>query len=222
MFQSVLLMTNVLLNGNSALTGGGINANGEITAVNCTFALNSATNGNALFLGPSVVAMTNCILWDGGNEISNNDGSITINYTDVQGGWPGTGNIDADPLFVDDASGDLHLSAGSPCIDAGNNFAVPFFITTDLDGNPRFVDDPATKDTGFGDPPIVDMGAYEFQVVAPCPWDLDGTSSVGILDLLALLAVWGTDPGGPPDFDGDGTVGILDLLTLLANWGPCR
>ncbi|MCH8164643.1 MAG: hypothetical protein IH889_03455, partial [Planctomycetes bacterium] len=52
-------------------------------------------------------------------------------------------------------------------------------------------------------------------------WDLDGTGSVGILDLLALLAAWGTDPGGPPDFDGDGTVGILDLLTLLANWGPC-
>ncbi|MCZ6612630.1 MAG: hypothetical protein O6941_08330 [Planctomycetota bacterium] len=22
----------------------------------------------------------------------------------------------------------------------------------------------------------------------------------------------------PPDFDGDGTVGILNLLTLLANW----
>ncbi|MCH8151057.1 MAG: FG-GAP repeat protein [Planctomycetes bacterium] len=54
-----------------------------------------------------------------------------------------------------------------------------------------------------------------------CPWDLDGTGGVGILDLLALLAAWGTDPGGPPDFDGDGTVGILDLLTLLANWGPC-
>ncbi len=34
-------------------------------------------------------------------------------------------------------------------------------------------------------------------------------------------AAWGTDPGGPPDFDGDGTVGILDLLTLLANWGLC-
>ncbi len=30
-----------------------------------------------------------------------------------------------------------------------------------------------------------------------------------------------TDPSGPPDFDGDGTVGILDLLTLLANWGAC-
>ncbi len=30
-----------------------------------------------------------------------------------------------------------------------------------------------------------------------------------------------TDRGDPPDFDGDGTVGILDLLTLLANWGTC-
>ena len=55
-----------------------------------------------------------------------------------------------------------------------------------------------------------------------CPWDLNGNGSVGILDLLALLAVWGTDAGGPPDFDNDGNVGILDLLTLLGNWGPCR
>ncbi len=54
-----------------------------------------------------------------------------------------------------------------------------------------------------------------------CPADLDGDGTVGILDLLALLAAWGIDPGGPPDFDGDGVVGILDLLTLLANWGPC-
>ncbi len=64
------------------------------------------------------------------------------------------------------------------------------------------------------------MGAYEFQAIT-CPWDLDSNGTVGILDLLALLAAWGTDPGGPPDFDGDGTVGILDLLTLLANWGEC-
>ncbi len=38
---------------------------------------------------------------------------------------------------------------------------------------------------------------------------------------LALWAAWGTDPGGPPDFDGDGSVGILDLLALLAHWGLC-
>jgi hypothetical protein len=64
------------------------------------------------------------------------------------------------------------------------------------------------------------MGAYEFQG-APCPWDLDIDGLVGTNDLLALLAQWGTDPGGPPDFDGDGNVGITDFLELLANWGPC-
>ena len=51
------------------------------------------------------------------------------------------------------------------------------------------------------------------------PPSRDGT--VGILDLLMLLAAWHADPGGPPDFDGDGTVGILGLLTLLADWGAC-
>ena len=40
----------------------------------------------------------------------------------------------------------------------------------------------------------------------------------GIVDFLTLLAVWGTDPGGPP-FDGDGDVGIVDFLTLLGAWG---
>jgi hypothetical protein len=40
-----------------------------------------------------------------------------------------------------------------------------------------------------------------------CPWDLDGSGSVGTSDLLDLLSQWGTNPGGPPDFDGDGNVG---------------
>ncbi len=64
-----------------------------------------------------------------------------------------------------------------------------------------------------------------FQLVGgagePCPWDLDGGGDVGILDLLALLAAWGPNPGHPADFDGSGVVGVLDLVTLMANWGPC-
>jgi len=53
------------------------------------------------------------------------------------------------------------LTAASPCIDAGDNTAVPEGIDTDLDGNPRFLDVPETADTGNGTLPIVDMGAYE-------------------------------------------------------------
>ena len=52
--------------------------------------------------------------------------------------------------------------------------------------------------------------------------DLDGDCTVGIFDLLALLAAWGPCAdceNCPADLDGDCTVGILDLLTLLANWG---
>jgi hypothetical protein len=58
----------------------------------------------------------------------------------------------------------------------------------------------------------------------PCPWDfapIPGDGVVGVSDFLVLLALWGTDPQGPPDFDGDGTVGVVDFLELLAHWGPC-
>jgi hypothetical protein len=56
---------------------------------------------------------------------------------------------------------DNQLSADSPCIDAADNTAVPPDVTTDLNGNPRFLEIPEVPDTGNGDPPIVDMGAYE-------------------------------------------------------------
>jgi hypothetical protein len=135
---------------------------------NCTFSGNSAPSGRALSVGsweppnPHVVELANCILWDGGDEIVVHEGStITVSYSDIDGGWPGTGNIDTDPLFVDPGNGDLRLSPDSPCIDAGDNTAVPDGITTDLDGNPRFLEIPETPDTGYGQLPIVDMGAYE-------------------------------------------------------------
>jgi hypothetical protein len=88
----------------------------------------------------------------------------TVSYSDVQKGWSGAGSndINADPLFVDAAAGNLHLQPGSPAIDAGTNTysatgpnLVPSF---DLDGNPRPVDG------GTGKGAITDMGAYEFQV----------------------------------------------------------
>ena len=62
---------------------------------------------------------------------------------------PGEGNINADPFFVDPATGDLHLELGSPAIDVGNNSLVPAGVTTDIDGYPRI----------HGG--VVVMGAYE-------------------------------------------------------------
>ncbi len=66
----------------------------------------------------------------------------------------------------------------------------------------------------------------EFNVVStlgrcPCIADVNDDGDVGILDLLGVLAMWGTEPDGVPDVDGDGTVGLTDLLVVLATWGGC-
>jgi hypothetical protein len=102
-------LTNCTFSGNSAYQdGGGMYNERECspTLTNCTFAQNSADYGNALacdsWASPSNVELVNCILWDGGDEIRNRDNSTIIaTYSNIQGGFPGEGNIDTDPLFVD-------------------------------------------------------------------------------------------------------------------------
>jgi len=178
-YGSDAAITNCTISANLAANEGGAVAcyAASPTITNCTITANEANNGGAvycLFSGNPMI--TNCILWgDTPQEIYVPGGDpVVVGYSDVQGGWPGAGNVNADPLFVDPdgpdndpntwEDNDYRLGAGSPCIDAGDNSAVPASVTTDLDGNPRFVDDPETVDTGSGTPPIVDMGAYEFQV----------------------------------------------------------
>jgi hypothetical protein len=84
-----------------------VSLNSNPTLVNCTFVGNWGENGRALRCYSannntnSTLNLMNCILWDGGDEISNEGNSaITITYSGVQGGWDGVGNIDKDPLFV--------------------------------------------------------------------------------------------------------------------------
>jgi len=168
--QSSPTVTNCTFILNSAINSGGgmINYNqSSPTIINCTFSGNSASYGggmyNDFYSSPTV---TNCILWnDTPDDIYNIVSTPTVTYSDVKGGYSGTGNINADPCFIDANAGDLRLKPNSPCIDAGNNAAVPSSITTDLSGLPRFIDS-CRADTGSGTPPIVDMGAYEAQP----PW----------------------------------------------------
>jgi hypothetical protein len=93
------------------------------------------------------------------NEIDSMGGTVTITYSDIQGGYAGTGNIATDPKFVDAAHGNLRLKTGSACIDQGTSSGVPV-ADEDLDHNPRVVD-------GNGEGlPTIDMGAYEYQTTA--------------------------------------------------------
>jgi len=88
--------------------------------------------------------ITNSILWgnmaENGPEIFNVEGaSPIVTYSNVQGGYPGDGNLDVEPLFVnvtdpDPQNWDLHLRFDSPCIDVGISEGAP---DSDIDGDAR-------------------------------------------------------------------------------------
>ena len=110
--ESKVEMTNCPVTLSSAVYGGAVHSeSSDMTMTNCTFADNYSMHGGNGFWCDSYVGypvsnldFTNCILWDGEEQILNDDGSdITINFSDVQGGWSGSGgsNINADPLFAE-------------------------------------------------------------------------------------------------------------------------
>jgi len=116
-----------------ALTGGRIVIDNYPTITNCTITGN--LQGGILGGIPTI---TNSIIWaNSPQQIAEAQGTISVTYSDIQGGFVGEGNIDADPLFADPSNGDYHLKsqAGrwdpgsqawvlddvtSPCIDAGD------------------------------------------------------------------------------------------------------
>jgi hypothetical protein len=102
--------------------------------------------------------VTNSIVWNGGDEIYEGDSDITVTNSCVTGGFTGTDNTGADPLFYRPALQDWHLQPNSPCINAGNDVAVSQ-VNTDLDGGPRI-----SKFVGLYDASevAVDMGCYEW------------------------------------------------------------
>jgi len=156
------ILTNCRFSGNSARYGGGMlnHLPGSPVLINCTFSKNSAEYGGGIINEAwRTPTLTNCILWgDSPEEIFGHPPVIT--YCNVQGGWSGEGNIDADPLFVDANNGDYRLRYGSPCIDAGTNNPPVDLPETDPDGKPRIANG------------IVDMGACEF---GP-DWYVDGVN----------------------------------------------
>jgi hypothetical protein len=93
--------------------------------------------------------LRNCIVW--GNTPT--DLRVTTfavercNVGTSSGTVVGTGNVSVDPLFVNLAANDVHLTAASPCRHAGGpTFDPPF----DVDGDPRIVG------------PAIDLGADEW------------------------------------------------------------
>lgn len=149
-----LSFENDVIYGNSSPIGGGFYFReksyfdpGTVTCINETITGNSAVDGAAAFCCDSSPMFKNCIFWNPGSEI--NPG-LKIEYSCIQGGYPGKGNIDGSPKFLDQKNEDYHLQEGSSCIDGGTGTDSP---EMDLDGNLR----PLGQE--------VDIGAYEIPAI---------------------------------------------------------
>ena len=116
-------LINCLFSGNTAGEAGGFfnSSGGSPTLANCTFSGNSAGSGGGIYTYIGSPTLTNCILWgDVPEEIYVESSRPMITYSDIQGGWPGEGNIDADPCFADPGYWDAN---GTP-EDANDDFWV--------------------------------------------------------------------------------------------------
>ena len=71
----------------------------EAVLINCTVADNE---GSGVAMTDSSITLLNAIVWGNDPEQIRRVGGGTslVTYCDVAGGWPGLGNIDADPLFA--------------------------------------------------------------------------------------------------------------------------
>jgi hypothetical protein len=231
---SSLTLINAQMTGNSAAGDGGIiyleaQQTGESTAdlVNTTVSGNETAGrggvsaGAIEFGGTTQLSVFNSILWFNGASIDNeiaDDGGETapvIEYSLIQD-WPNdpVNHVwgDRDPLFV--AADDFRLRLPSIAIDAGDNARVPAAVTTDLDGDPRFVDVPSAEDTGRGTPPIIDMGAYEHQVapdLTPAPTNTPLPTATPTVE--PTLTPKPTDTPAPTPDPGEG--GVEDVFIHL-------
>ena len=130
--------------------------------VNCTVTGNP---GGGFGFHNSQIAVINCIEW---NNNMNNWGNLdNINYSNIEEGAGGTGNIAQNPLFINDSNGDYHLQQGSPCIDAGD----PDTAYNDIDGTRNDMGafgGPGGETYVYEDgPPIADNMIIHPVVVAP-------------------------------------------------------
>jgi len=157
--KNVLVSCNIMGAGGSFLRGGGIYLSDStfVTIINSTITSNNSADSSTIsgsgiyYSGISNIDCSNSIFWNQnqGAEIfaaAGTTGSAIFNYSDLRGGYPGTGNIDTLPGFV--SAIDFHLIPGSPCINSGTLPGAPPF---DLDNMPR----PSPMGTN------PDMGCYE-------------------------------------------------------------
>ncbi|MHC4343407.1 MAG: LamG-like jellyroll fold domain-containing protein [Planctomycetota bacterium] len=150
-------ITNSIITNNCAEYGGGIlGGYTHLIIDHCTIAYNSASKAGGIYRYEGSGRITNSIIW--GNTASSKPavhGQFSVSNCNVEGGYSGEGNIDADPCFINADEDNYHLSSSSPCINTGDSGYISFPGDTDIDGDSRVING------------ITDMGADEVNYEGP-------------------------------------------------------
>jgi uncharacterized membrane protein len=183
-----------------------------VPVIACTFTANVSTAGVPIVRADGTPVANTIIYANSGVPLSSNAQAA---YCDIQGGFPGTGNIDAPPAFVripsrgadnmwgtpDDDYGSLQLRADSLCIDAASLAPLPPAYTTDAASNPRVA----------GAAP--DIGAYERPAPA-CRADFNNDGAATSQDFFDFLGAFFQNAPGA-DFNADRAVNSQDFFDFL-------
>ncbi len=172
----------------------------SLLMTNCSILNNDGIGLRSINSSPSTT-IKSCIFWGNSASIINDGSPLFVRYSNVEGGYE-AGNIDMDPMFVDE----FHIGLDSPCLDAGDPNYISEPGDTDLDGDNRVING------------RVDMGADEV------PVDTDGDGVLDDDDVCNNTPVdIPVDAAGRPvgDIDLDCDIDLTDFAILQEGFtGP--
>ncbi|MEM7227382.1 MAG: choice-of-anchor Q domain-containing protein, partial [Planctomycetota bacterium] len=219
---------------NQSAEGGLIRAFGALNLriSHSTFADNTADVPSSPVLPLSstkLIDVSNSVIWNNHSRaLADFPDAFTITNSVIEGGYPGTNVLDADPQFIDAPEGNYRLGPNSPAVDAGA-FALLPMDTFDLDGD-GIAEEPLSVDLDGRarfDGASVDMGAFERPA---CPADCmpvnapgapNGNGIVSIDDLLAVLNAFGTHDQTCDVNLTTGDINVDDLVEVIVSFGLC-
>ena len=211
-------ITNCTFTGNSAKNGGAVaNELGVASITNCTISGNAATGvgGAAYSHRASQTVLLNCIAYGDQSTVelgSDTAPAIIATYSDILGGYKGTGNINSFPLLAllfanGGPTMTMAIGASSPCLGAG-----------------LAADAPATDQRGLQRPAVPSMGAFDAGTV-PAPTIMPGAGTVASGQLVAIAdtfdtaSIYFTTDGSTPTADStvySGQFPITSNVTIKA------
>jgi hypothetical protein len=233
-----LIANNLIIRNRAMVSGGGVHCENALPQlINNTLANNSAYDGGGIAaLNASPVVANTIITWNSSGLFRSGSGDFILmhnnvfnngfyNYAGLADPTGSNGNLMANPLFENEAQDNYHLTAHSPCVDAGDDSFVQS-DWQDVKGGLRT--------SGAG----VDIGAFEFQSLptiatptfSPDAGTYNNVLQVTIQTTTPEAIIRYTTNGNDPTEDDPvvtGPVQVSSTMTLKARafregWYPSR